>query len=80
MDHEPVYEGTGSQRDAASTIFNLPNYRVIDAVDLPDGGRRAVVVSTVRPGCPSCGVLATKVHSSRSQRVRDIPGSSQMAV
>ncbi|WP_348648027.1 transposase family protein [Brachybacterium sp. Marseille-Q7125] len=39
-----------------------------------------MVVSTVRPGCPSCGVLATKVHSSRSQRVRDIPGSSQMAV
>ena len=30
----------GSQRDAASTIFNLPNYRVIDAVDLPDGRRR----------------------------------------
>ncbi|MGP9605133.1 transposase family protein, partial [Brachybacterium sp. AOP42-E1-35] len=58
---------------AASTIFNLPNYRVIDAVDLPDGGRRVVIASTVPPGCPSCGVLATKVHSRRSQQVRDVP-------
>lgn len=68
-----MHESTGSQRDTASTIFNLPNYRVIDAVDLPDGGRRAVVASTVPPGCPSCGVLATKVHSRRDQQIRDVP-------
>lgn len=68
-----MHERTGSQRDAASTIFNLPDYRVIDAIDLPDGGRRVVIASTVPPGCPSCGVLATKVHSRRSQRVRDVP-------
>ena len=65
-----MHENTGSQRDAASTIFNLPNYRVIDATDLPDGDRRVVIASTVPPGCPSCGVLATKVHSRRSQQVR----------
>ncbi|MGP9602914.1 ISL3 family transposase [Brachybacterium sp. AOP42-E1-35] len=68
-----MYENTGSRRDAASTIFNLPNYRVIDAIDLPDGDRRVVIASTVPPGCPVCGVLATKVHSRRSQRVRDVP-------
>ncbi|MGO3180961.1 MAG: ISL3 family transposase, partial [Brevibacterium linens] len=51
-----MHENTGSQRDAASTIFNLPNYRVIDATDLPDGGRRVVITSTVTPGCPVCGV------------------------
>ena len=68
-----MYENTGSQRDAASTIFNLPNYRVIDATDLPDGDRRVVIASTVPPGCPVCGVLATKVHSRRSQQVRDVP-------
>ena len=68
-----MHENTGSQRDAASTIFDLPNYRVIDATDLPDGGRRVVITSTVTPGCPVCGVLATKVHSRRSQRVRDVP-------
>ena len=45
-----MHENTGSQRDAASTIFNLPNYRVTDAVDLLDGGRRVVIASTVPPG------------------------------
>ena len=68
-----MHENTGSQRDAASTIFNLPDYRVTDAIDLPDGGRRVVIESIEPPGCPSCGVLATKVHSRRSQQVRDIP-------
>ncbi|MBP2408468.1 ISL3 family transposase [Brachybacterium fresconis] len=68
-----MHENTGSQRDAASTIFNLPNYRVIDAVDLPDGSRRVVIASTVPPGCPSCGALATQVHSRRMQQVRDVP-------
>jgi transposase len=34
-----VIEPTGSLRDAASTIFNLPDYRVLNAVDLPDGER-----------------------------------------
>ena len=68
-----MHENTGSQRDAASTIFNLPDYRVTDAVDLPDGGRRVVIESIESPGCPSCGVLATKVHSRRSQQVRDVP-------
>lgn len=68
-----MHESTGSQRDAASTIFNLPNYRVIDAFDLPDGDRRVVIASTVPPGCPACGVLATKVHSRRDQQIRDVP-------
>jgi hypothetical protein len=31
------FEPTGSRRDAASVIFNLAGYRVIDAVDLPLG-------------------------------------------
>ncbi|MBN6769096.1 MULTISPECIES: ISL3 family transposase [Micrococcus] len=66
-------EPTGSRRDAASTIFNLPDYRVIDAVDLPEGGRRVLIESTYPPGCPGCGVVAEKVHSRRLQRLRDIP-------
>jgi len=45
-----------SRRDAASVVFNLPGYDVIDAVDLPLGGRR-VVVQAVEwdEGCPDCG-------------------------
>ena len=75
-----MHESTGSQRDAASTIFNLPNYRVTDAVDLPDGGRRVVIASTAPPGCPACGVLATKVHSRRMQQVRDVPVAGAASV
>jgi hypothetical protein len=38
-----VYEPTGLPHDAASLIFNLPDYCVINAHDLPDGGRRVEV-------------------------------------
>jgi transposase len=68
-----VFEPTGSQRDAASAIFNLPDYRVIDAVTDAAGVRRVEVESTALPGCPVCGVLAVRVHSRRRQRVRDVP-------
>ncbi len=71
-----MFEPTGSQRDAASAIFNLPDYRVIEAVDAlegADGLRRVEVESTDPPGCPVCGVLAVRVHSRRRQRLRDLP-------
>jgi transposase len=73
-----VFEPQGSQRDAASTIFNLPDYRVIDVREEVDGLRCVVVESTAPPGCPSCGVVATRggatrVHARREQVVRDVP-------
>jgi transposase len=68
-----VFEPTGSQRDAASAIFNLPDYRVIGTAEDPDGVRRVDVESTAPPGCPGCGVLAVRVHSRRRQRLRDLP-------
>jgi len=68
-----VFEPTVSRRDAASTIFNLPDYRVIDAVDLPGGQRQVAVASTAPPGCPVCGVISVRVHSRRRQTVRDVP-------
>lgn len=68
-----MFEPTGSQRDAASAIFNLPDYRVLSAVDADDGVRRVEVESTEPPGCPVCGVLAGRVHSRRRQRLRDLP-------
>ena len=46
-------EPTCLLRDAASVIFNLPDYHVIDAVDLPSGGRRVIVqADMVADGCP----------------------------
>jgi transposase len=68
-----VFEPTGSQRDAASAIFNLPDYRVLSAIDADDGVRRVEVESTDPPGCPVCGVLAVRVHSRRRQSLRDLP-------
>lgn len=68
-------EPTCSQRDAASVVFNLPGYDVIEAFDLPLGGRRRVVVQAIDrdEGCPDCGVISTKVHAWVKQQVRDIP-------
>jgi transposase len=68
-----VFEPTGSQRDAASAIFNLPDYRVLRAIDADDGVRRVEVESTDPPGCPVCGALAVRVHSRRRQQLRDLP-------
>ena len=75
-----MHENTGSQRDAASTIFNLPNYQVIDVIDLPDGAGGWWSPRPFPPGCASCGVLATKVHSRRSQKVRDVPVAGAIEV
>jgi transposase len=76
-----VFEPTGSRREAASVIFNLPGYRVIDAVDLPLGGRRVKVQPVdLDDGCPECGVVSSRVHAWSVQRVRDIPHAGQIEV
>ena len=68
-----MFEPTGSRRDAASTIFNLSDYRVIDALEVPYHARRVEVEATSPPGCPVCWVISTRVHSRRQQRIRDVP-------
>jgi hypothetical protein len=76
-----LFEPTGSRRDAASVIFNLPGYRVVDAVDLPLGGRRVRVQPVdLADGCPACGVISAGVHAWIVQRVRDIPHGGQREV
>jgi transposase len=62
-------------------IFNPPGYRVVDAVDLPLGGRRVRVQPVdLADGCPSCGVISARVHAWIVQRVRDIPHAGQLEV
>ncbi|WP_435875192.1 ISL3 family transposase [Pseudarthrobacter oxydans] len=68
-----MLEPTGAGHDAASMIFNLPDYRVASTVLLLDGIRHVTVESTFPPGCPSCGVIASRVKERRCQRLRDIP-------
>ena len=60
--------------DAASVLFNLPEYRVVAVVRDDDRGRGEVFVETpvVEAGCPSCGVLSSRVHQRTRQRVRDV--------
>jgi transposase len=71
----------GSLRDAASVLFDLPGYRVVDAVDRPDGGREVVIASvSVEEACPSCGVLSGRVHQWTRQRLRDVPLAGPVAV
>ena len=61
-------------RDAASIVFDLPGYDVVDAVDLPLGGRRVVVQARARDeACPGCGVLSARVHAWARQHVTDLP-------
>jgi transposase len=55
-------------------IFNLPDYHMIDAVELPLGGRRVIVrADDVADGCPECGVISVRVHPWCRQRVTDVP-------
>jgi transposase len=76
-----VDNATGSPRNAASVLFDLPGYRVTDAVDLP-GGRRQVRVEAVHveDGCPDCGVLSSRVHQRTRQRLRDVPVAGRIEV
>ncbi|MFB9164908.1 transposase family protein [Arthrobacter psychrochitiniphilus] len=59
--------------DAATTIFNLDDYRVLETQTLSFGQRRIHSESTVESNCPGCGVISTRRHSGRQQRVKDIP-------
>ena len=65
--------GRIARRCEPDLIFNLPGYRVIDAVDIVRRSRRVRVVSTEPPGCPGCGVISTRVHQRTRQRVGDVP-------
>lgn len=72
---------TGSPRDAASVLFDLPGYRVIDAVDCPGGLRRVTATALAdEGGCPSCGVLSGRVHQRTRHRLRDVPVAGPVEV
>ncbi|WP_315915531.1 transposase family protein [Arthrobacter sp. lap29] len=73
-------ELTLAHPDAATTIFNLKDYRVLETQILDYGKRRVHVESTVESGCPGCGVIGTRCQSRRWQRVRDIPVAGPVEV
>jgi hypothetical protein len=49
-------EPTGVAADAATILFNLPDYHVVSTTVI--AGRRQVIIETDQPpGCPDCGVI-----------------------
>jgi transposase len=64
-----------SGKDWASILFDLPGYRVIGAVEAAGDAPRRVWVESVRveDGCPTCGVLSSRIAARPVQRVRDVP-------
>ena len=63
----------GRAASAATVLFNLPDYRVLEVVR-DETGARTVTVETlgVEAACPSCGVFTSSVHQRTLQRVRDV--------
>ena len=62
-------------------LFDLPGYRVIDALDRPGGLRRVVIASARGEApCPSCGVLSVRVHQRVRQRLADVPIAGRVEV
>ncbi|MEJ1194038.1 transposase family protein [Pseudarthrobacter sp. CCNWLW207] len=75
-----MIEPTSPRPDAATAIFNLPDYRVTDTAILTFGQRRISIDATAESGCPACGVISARVHSRRPQRLRDIPVAGPVEV
>lgn len=75
-----LIEPTSPCPDAATAIFNLPDYGVTGVEILAFGQRRVSVEATAEAGCPCCGVISTRVHSRRPQRLRDIPVAGPVEV
>jgi transposase len=75
-----LIEPTGAAADAATSIFNLPDYLVISASVLADGRRQVIVETDQPPGCPTCGVVASRRKERRFQRIRDIPVAGAVEV
>ncbi|GAC1377725.1 MAG: ISL3 family transposase [Pseudarthrobacter sp.] len=79
QDHEPLNEPTGVAADAATILFNLPDYHVISTTDTA-GCRQVIVETNQPPGCPSCGVISSRRKERRFQRLRDIPVAGPVEV
>ena len=68
--HNPTFDA-----DAASILFNLPDYRVVSATPASGDQPRQVLIETVTAegACPSCGVFSARVQARPVQHVKDVP-------
>jgi transposase len=60
--------------DRTTLLFALPGFRVLNVTLEPDGGRLVLVESvTIEGGCPSCGVMSSRVKDRPTCRLKDLP-------
>lgn len=72
-------EPTGVAADAATILFNLPDYHVVSTT-VSAGSRQVIVETNQPPDCPSCGVISSRRKERRFQRLRDIPVAGPVEV
>jgi transposase len=72
-------EPTGVAADAATILFNLPDYHAISTT-ITAGHRQVIIDTHHPPGCPSCGVIASRRKERRLQRLRDTPVTGPVKV
>src|SRR5450759_4231094 len=63
--------------DRTALLFALSGFRVLDVTLEPDGGRLVLVESLAKDGgCPSCGVISSRVKDRPTCRLKDLPHGS----
>ena len=63
--------------DRTTLLFALPGFRVLNVTLEPDGGRLVLVESVADDGgCPSCGVMSSRVKDCPVCRLKDLPHGS----
>ena len=63
--------------DRTTLLFALPGFRVLNVTPEPDGGRLVVVEnSATEGGCPSCGVMSSRIKDRPLCRLKDLPHGS----
>jgi transposase len=60
--------------DRTTLLFALPGFRVLNVTLEPDGGCLVLVESVrIEGGCPSCGVISSRVKDRPLCRLTDLP-------
>lgn len=71
----------GAASSAASVLFNLPDYEVVEVIRDQDGSRSVVIATAIyEAACPACGVLSSRVHQRTVQRLADVPFDGRVEV
>ena len=59
--------------DRTTLLFAMPQFRVLDVMLEPGGGRRVLIESVAEQGgCPACGVLSGVIKDRPTSRVKGL--------